>query len=583
VPATVPFYFDSAFDPVFGLLTLPPAGVPVRTSVLLCPPWGWDEVASYRSRRRWAEALAEAGHPSLRFSYPATGDSAGEPGDAARVEASVAAVRAAADNLRGSHGARVAAIGLGLGGLLAHEAISGGAAIEELVLWAAPGSGRAFARQTLAFSQMQEWAGSETGLAEGWVEAGGFLLGPEADGELRGLAPSLPEDASLRRALLLDRDGTEVDAKTREGLEGAGVEVTSAPGRGWGAMVSHPERSRLPLEVVGTVESWLRQGEGEAAASSAEARGRQVGVPSWGRQELPLRVGGREIVEAPLALEQEFGRAFGVLATPAEGPDGDLCVVFLNAGAVRHTGPNRIWVETARRWAGRGVSSLRVDLEAIGEADGDESRLRSVPEFYVDRYEAQVERVLDALQARGLGNRFLLVGLCAGGFWSFRTALRDPRVEAAILLNPGALVWHENILNEREVHKITQARQWSRWKKLLSGGVERERLRSFLRSLLQRSSWRRGGRAAGGFEADLDRSRDAGVRLTIAFSGDEPLAAELEREGVSAQLQRWPNLALHSLPGSDHTLRPLSAQRAARELLDEELGRILGASPSRQP
>jgi pimeloyl-ACP methyl ester carboxylesterase len=578
VSATVPFFFDTGFEPAFGLLSLPAAGARRRVPVLLCPPWGWDEVASYRSRRRWAQALADAGHPTLRFSYPGTGDSGGDPADPSRVDAWVAAVAAGAANLRDSQASEVAVLGLGLGGLLAREAVARGAQVDELVLWGAPGSGRAFAREAMAFSNMQEWAGTDTGLEEGWLEAGGFLLSPETDKELRKLSPAVPEGSPLRRALLLDRDGAEVDAKSREGLEGGGVEVSTAPGQGWGDLVSHPERSRLPLEVVGAVQSWLEQGEkGNAAASSPGG----PAIPAWGSSDLRLRVAGTEVVEAPLTVEQAFGRAFGVLTTPAAKGQGELCAVFLNAGAVRHTGPNRMWVETARRWAARGVNCLRVDLEAIGEADGDESRLRSVPEFYTDRYEAQVSRVLDALQARGLGNRFLLVGLCAGGFWSFRAALADRRIERAVLLNAGALIWHDNILSEREVRKISQVRQWSRWKKLLSGGVERERLRRFARSLFQRSSWKRRGRGGDGFVADLDRLREAGVRVTLAFAENEPLAAELEREGVIAQLRRWPGVTVRELPGSDHTLRPPAAQRAARELLDEELGRALGPGPGR--
>lgn len=573
---TLAIYFDSPFEPVCGLLTLPALGVQWRrTSVLLCPPWGWDEVASYRSRRRWAEALAEAGHPTLRFFYPSTGDSAGDPADPARVEAWVGTVRKAAENLRGGEERRVAAIGLGLGGLLAREAVAKGAPVDELVLWAAPASGRVFSRETMAFSKMQEWSGAETGLGEGWVEAGGFLLSPETDRELRSLSPQPAERSSLRRALLLDRDGTEVDAKTRGALEGGGVEVTLASGAGWGTMVSHPERSRLPLEVVGTVQSWLHEGEGDSARSGESSA---ASFPEWGRHELLLEVEAGRVLETPLMLEQDFGRAFGILSSPAEGAAADVCAVFLNAGAVRHTGPNRLWVETARRWAGQGVNALRVDLEAIGEADGDEGRLRSVSEFYDERYEEQVGRVLDALQARGLGNRFLLVGLCAGGFWSFRTALRDARVEAAILLNAGALVWHENILGEREVRKISQARQLERWKKLLSGGIESRRLRSFLREALRGSSWRRAG-GPQDLGADLDRLLANGVRLTLAFSAREPLAAELEREGVMDRLSEWPNVSVHTLPGSDHTLRPLAAQRAAWRLLDEELGRTLGARP----
>ncbi len=55
-----------------------PAGRVTR-AVILCPPFGWDEVCSYRSRRDWAQQLATAGYSTLRVSFPATGDSSGDP------------------------------------------------------------------------------------------------------------------------------------------------------------------------------------------------------------------------------------------------------------------------------------------------------------------------------------------------------------------------------------------------------------------------------------------------------------------------------------------------------------------------
>ncbi|HET7121212.1 MAG TPA: alpha/beta hydrolase [Solirubrobacterales bacterium] len=566
--STIPLYFEAGLEQVFALLSLPALGTPLRSSVLICSPWGWDEVASYRSRRRWAETLAAAGHPTLRFSRPGTGDSRGAPGDPDRAEAWVAALTAAAENLRESYPQRrVAALGLGLGGVLAREAAGRGAPIDDLVLWGSPASGRAFVREITAFSGMQDWAGEETGLPEGWIEAGGFVISAETAAALRQLPAAAGSRSRLTRALLLDRDGAAPATAVTEWLNAAGAVVTNGSGAGWGDFVSHPERTTLPEEVAGAVETWLHEGEAGDAPTAVEPS-----APAWGRDELELDTGGAAVRESPLSVEQDFGSAFGVLAEPTEAGAG-LCAVFLNAGAVPHVGPNRLWVETARRWAGRGVPSLRVDLEGIGEAGGDEQRLREVSEFYTDRYDPQVARLLDVLQARGLGDRFLLVGLCAGGFWSYRAALRDPRVTGAVLLNAGALRWHENILQEREARKIGQAREWGRWRKLLRGEISRERLLSFLHSLFSRSSWRRETDA--GFATELDQLRDKGVHLSLAFSGREPLHAELQREGVISQLERWPNVALHELPGSDHTLRPLAAQRGARELLDEQLSLAL--------
>jgi hypothetical protein len=40
---------------------------------------------------------------------------------------------------------------------------------------------------------------------------------------------------------------------------------------------------------------------------------------------------------------------------------------------------------------------------------------------------------------------------------------------------------------------------------------------------------------------------------------------------VIARLEQWPNVELESLPGRDHTLRPINAQRAGHDFLDRQL------------
>ena len=492
----------------------------------------------------------------------------------------------------------MAVLGLGLGGLLAREAVSAGAPIDDLVLWAAPATGRSFVREMRAFSRLQEGRPDEeadASLPDGWLETGGFVLSAETLQSLRSLDPRVPSSSSLRRALLLDRDGIAPDPGLAAGLEDAGVEVTVAPGEGWGEMVAHPERTKLPLGVVERVLSWLRLAEGQGPAGGGGEREEPTPTSlqresSAGPAETVLDIDGRGVRESPLLVPQPYGNAFGVLAEPVGQSEAALCVVFLNAGAIRHTGPNRLWVEAARRWASRGVRALRVDLEGIGEADGDDSRRTDVASFYVPDFEEQVEVVLDFLQERGLGGRFLLVGLCAGGYWSFRVALRDTRVGVALLLNAGALSWHDNLLSEREAGKLDRVFQQHWWRQLLRGQVRPARLWAFVRLSLAKVGWevrrladhlpgRSGISAASGLEANLDQLRNSGVRAVLAFSDGEPLHTELNTKGILDRLERWPNLALESLPGDDHTLRSAAAQLAAHELIDHEVERTSEVQP----
>lgn len=587
---SAPIYFAADSEMGFGLFDAPESSGDRRPAVLICPPWGWDEVASYRARRDWAKRLAEAGHPTLRISLPATGGSGGSPGDPGLAGSWVASVKAAAVWLKEkTGGTALAAIGLGLGGLLGVEALAAEAPIDDLALWASPATGRRFLRETRAFSALQKWHGADSppglddGLPEGWLEAGGFSLSAETMEALSSFELHPRAATALRRLLVLERDGTGSERGRFGSFEESGIEVSHVPGFGWGDFVSHPERSRLPRDVAEQVERWLR-----APATGRPSSASGIVVAD--------HLTGAGFTERPLEPSYPWGTGFALLSEPVERPQaGGLCAVFLNAGAVRSNGPNRLWTETARRWAAQGIPAVCVDLEGIGEADGEPAGSLSVGDFYQERYGAQVSAVLDELDRSGVGSRFLLVGLCAGGYWAFRTAVADRRVSAAVGLNAGALRWDPDLVVWRESRKAARAFEGNSWRKLMRGEVGWRKLgvlfgsmtRRLFRALRaavpgRRSEPRGVAALATAIEADLDVLREAGTPVTIAFSGAEPLAAELAASGIRGRAESWPNVEFHTLPGDDHTLRPIAAQRAAAELLDRELSRQIAAAPPQE-
>jgi hypothetical protein len=260
---------------------------------------------------------------------------------------------------------------------------------------------------------------------------------------------------------------------------------------------------------------------------------------------------------------------FGVLATPEDRESSEHAIVLLNAGAIRRSGPGRMWTEIARRWAARGVPVLRLDLEGIGDAGGEAARDTDTS-LYVPRFVGQVTAALDALEAAGHGRSFLLGGLCSGSFWAFQCALEDPRVTAALMLNPRLLVWDPQIVEAREARELVGRARNAPLRRLLTGHWSARDLVDRGVGLV-RAARVRGVLDAVDMEAVADRVDASPARFVLAFSDEEPLHHELAEAGTLTRMVGMPNVVLETLPGSDHTLRPLAAQRAAHAVADRAI------------
>jgi pimeloyl-ACP methyl ester carboxylesterase len=569
-----PFYLDGMFA------LFHPGGT--GTPVLLCPPFGWEDMTSYRGRRDWAEHLAAAGHPVLRIDLPGTGDSAGGPRDPELLRAWTDAVDAATRWLRAETGAgRVAVIGIGLGGLVAAHAIAHGARVEDLVLWGVPARGRTLTREIRAFARLEasrltaQGARDAARLPEGGLAAAGYLVTAETRAAIDAVDLTAPGDDRPERVLLLDRDGV---ADRDLAAAYAGADLSVASGRGYAEMVlGDMQAVRPPAQVFAKVADWLADAPSRAEAPPAR-RPRQT--------SLELDTASGRIRESALVVERPEGRLFGVLAEPVDG-DAGLTLVLLNAGPQRRTGPNRMWVELARRWAGRGVPALRLDMAGIGDADGVPYGWDQEWGFYDDDRAGQLRAALDALAARGLPSRFVLLGLCSGANWAFHGALRDERVAAAILLNPRALFYTRwGASAGSDVGRIASA---ALWRRLLAGEISRRGMTRFLRGLRRaltewplrrwhrRAERRSAARHGDPLDQALDRLAEAGRALVVVFTDREPLRAELERTGRLSALAARPLVSVQLIPtaAETHTLQPLWVQERVHPIVDLAIEREL--------
>jgi pimeloyl-ACP methyl ester carboxylesterase len=590
-PSLQPFYISEQGESFFATLH-DAQGLRRDVAIVLCPPFGWEDMCSYRARLEWAWSLAAAGFPVLRIDFPGSGDSAGGPRDPERLRAWTDAVAASTRWLSSAYAPRrILAIGIGLGGAIAYRAFALGAPIDDLVLWGVCSRGRRHVRELRAFSYMEHPRGSDDEAPapstvedsdDGSLVVAGYVMSRATQSELDELDLAELECERLQsaRVLMLERDGFAVDPRLRAAIEGAGADLQVSSGDGYGAMMMAELPHALSAHgVFEKVAAWLAEASAPVDEAAAEALPGVRVADSCVQIVMP---NGERVRETPIVISHPLGDPVGILTEPL-GPAVDLCAVWLNAGPQRRIGPNRMWVETARRWAALGVPTVRIDLTAIGDAQGDSSALLNVRSYYTGAYMEQVRAVLDALQARGLPPRFLLGGLCAGAHWALSVAQDDPRVSAAAVLNAGYLVYDGGLSNAFGQSRGLAPRLFMRetWARALRGEASpashlramRLIVTAFLRKLGRRAMGLLKPRAttdSNEITEAFDRLRDQNKRALILFAGEERLYAQLLATGRFEGLERWPNVSLVHIdvPGDMHTLRPLQMQEQAHRLID---------------
>jgi len=556
-----PLYLRSGGDTIAAIYE-PAAGQARDTAVLIVPPFGWDDQTSYRARRDWSLALAAEGFANLRIDLPGTGDSSGHARDEQLVHAWVRAVATAVDWLRSAGAARIAIIALGVGGLVALQAITRGARVDALILWGMPVNGRTFVREFKAFGRLEQSQTGEpsTDTPDHELRAGGHVLTAAMITDLSELESiAMLQSSGPQRALAIGRDGSGPDGALLKALRSSGAEVTTDPGKGWGAALARPQ-STSPTALFDTVNAWLA----EAAAPAVKA------MSLSGDDSALIGDPGSRVRETAVPFEGAGQQLYAIIAEPVDRQRADLTLILYNAGAIRRIGPNRMWAEAARRWAAAGIPVIRVDVEGIGDAGGDGSAYRESDDpFYTPDLVEQARAALDLAVERGFPDRFALGGLCSGGYWAFQAALADPRVRSVIMLNPRLLFFDPRSDGERELRKLSRL--------FTPAGLRRIKLEklSWKRAArLGRHLLRRRAGSSPGATAALELLSRRGQQIVMGFSGEEPLYEELRRQFSPDGLERF-GVHVSELPYKSHTLKPMKAQEAGHRVIDAALKRAL--------
>lgn len=279
----------------------------------------------------------------------------------------------------------------------------------------------------------------------------------------------------------------------------------------------------------------------------------------------------------------------GIVTDPLREQNARPAVILLNAGIIHRVGPSCIDVKLARRLARLGFVVLRFDVSGVGDSPGRRDNLPFAKSSLQETQEA-----MDYLgTTRGI-RQFLLGGLCTGAVVAYESALVDPRVAGALLINAQGLVPE----SEEEIQTLIANRSNRRyylrralyspasWLKLLRGGVN---FKDILGAMGLTSGGHRaiaaGGnpeveRIAAGFRALTDRGTD----LFFLYSEGDPGIDELQiilGDRMMSELRSREHVRYEIVEKTDHMFTLLARQETFLGLASDWLQAVAARSETR--
>ncbi len=585
--AAAPFYFGPEGAELFGWMHDASGSSRQGLGVLICNPFGFEEVCSHRSLKHFAESFSSAGFACLRYDHAGCGDSQGDEFDVDTSVRWLRSVHEAIDALKSAGGvSQVIVLGVRLGATLAALACAERSDVAGLIAIAPVVRGRGYVRELTMLGQTGASPMPSGGDA---LESAGFLLTRETAEFVSRLDLRTLDKPPAPRVLIVERDDLQLESEWEPALEALGVDVRVENWPGYALMMEDAQRAVIPAQIeMGVVtcsQQWAMQlgvlpvlpiPPGHTVSRSRVAVSDVTVVP---------------VLEMPVTIPTGSGtKLFGIVARPESdelaGSMGQrTTVLMLNSGAIHHIGPNRLWVRLARRWAARGLTVLRLDIAGIGDSPARPGAPDNV--VYSPHALQDVAAALAYLRGPGGAGECHLVGLCSGAYHSLKAAVAGQDVASSLMINPLTYFWHEGAklsdLKDYQLLELTskfRGKFFTRepWLKLLRGQLDT----GLVAEVASRRLW---GMIAPhlaevarllhiplryNLASELEAAVERGIRLRFVFAARAPGIALLWKQSGRA-LQRLLDRQLASIdfvPDADHTFTRLEARERLVALLD---------------
>jgi alpha-beta hydrolase superfamily lysophospholipase len=591
-------YFNSGEHRLFGWLHHSLNGLKSDVGVVFCQPFGYEAICAHRGVRAFAEAIAAAGMPALRFDYLGTGDSPEIDPQADQLQIWTQDVLAAAEELKLRTGVRqVCLLGFRLGALLATLAASQINTVSALVVVSPIISGRRYLRE-LRTTRMAASLGldqseplDQQDVRVGGMEVSGFTFSAAtlealAKVDLATLqSPPLPQMLVIDSAMMPAAGGRahspEVQGRTiRVALPGL-VEMLMTP----------PQFAVVPKAVIAATLDWLSKLPGQVPAMPDRSAGQPISESNSTGPANELTLAGN--ASAPEVVRTErpvfFGAdalLFGIVTQPPASEIRRRAVILLNAGADHHIGASRLYVSMARRWAQHGYVVLRMDLGGVGDsgtrpghADDD-----VFPQEAVDDIRAAIEFLRGSYGVRDV----TLAGLCSGAYHALRAAVAGLPVNRILMVNPQNYFWKrgETLQGLQLVEVVRnpgvyreQVFSLAAWKRMVTGQVNILRIvkiyaqrpllaaESTLRDIARRLRIR----LPNDLGTELEEIVARGVRVVFVFARGEPGIGLLKLQAGTSVKRLGERCHIHTINGGDHVFTRSGPRAVMEKIVSDEL------------
>jgi alpha-beta hydrolase superfamily lysophospholipase len=595
-------YFESDDNHLFAWLHQPSTPSQQKLGVVICSPFGYESICAHRSVREFAETIADAGIPALRFDYLGSGDSADIDENCDVVKRWTQDVISAIHELRHRTGVdRICLLGIRLGALLAALAAAECRMVESLILIGPVVSGRRYVRE-LRMTQLAGIAmsGGSDGDPEAnrsnpkTLEAGGFSLSAATLQSLALVDLQTAAAPPVRSILIFDNDKLPSAKRWAESLSHSGIalEYKTLPGLIEMAMTA-PQYATVPRAMIDATRQWLvTVAPSTGGGPTLDRLPADLGTPDSESSTVAALslVEDPELPQASITERPVFISAgvalFGIVTEPRSDEKRRRAVILLNPGADFHIGASRMYVSLARRWARRGYFVLRLDLAGIGDSATRSGNVHD--EVFPDEAIDDIRVATEFMRSRYAIVDTTLVGLCSGAYHALRAAAESVSVNRILMVNPQNYFWKKGMTLEQiqlaeVVHNPGLYRQrmvsLRAWLRIFTGKVNvmriaaiyLQRLRLAGESILRDLARRLHIRLPHDLGWELEKIVADGIRVTFVFARGEPGIALLKLQAGSTVSRLGDRCHVRIVDSGDHIFSRREPRSIMENVLSEEL------------